>query len=530
MKKAFVCCSLFFFSLCFAQQNLTLEQVLAIAIENNYDLNKQKYALAQAQAELRQTMGSLDFEVGAEAKYSLKNNPVDEQDPNYAYGYSFYNKESLTDIYSNNTIARQSSGSVYIKKLFDFGLESKLSYTIQRNHNTPEYRYSHAFDQEKYKQELGRNLGDINLELSLPLFKSFKNSITALKIESAQNYIEQMRMSLEDALSQMIIDVSKLYWEYYLASFNLQQFEALQNKLDKRLKNTRELQAAGMRSKNNLLTIQANSLDNKRQIESARIKKADAKFKLLQAMGTDDELGDPNFDFVKPDFENKNFPTAQNVNSAFIERVLSSRNDLIVLKKKVEVAKGKVDLAKIQARPDANLNFNVGTTGAKYSDSIIDVADSGLWNIRGLNFGGSVGVTMKLGNNEKKGAQDSSIAEYNMAVNEYNKAKNGLTTQIKNAVENMAAYRKNVENADEVLELQNSVYKNQEDLFNSGFISADDLIDQDQKFINANTTYYQTLIDYMQGVLQFKYLTGEMLKLETPAVEPEHKYPLPATE
>lgn len=515
VKKLLIASLSCLLSLSFAQTaTLTLDQAIASAINSNYDIKKQQYAVAQAEAQLRQAKGQLDIEFGANLQYSGTNRPVDRQDPNYSYGYSFSNPDNPSGIYLDNTYLQQMNGSVYLKKLFSFGLETKVSYTIKRERNQPDYKYSKYYDLDKYHQEKARNTGDINLELSLPLFKSFRNSVVGLQLDSAKATLEQMKSLLQDSISQALIQTSKDYWQYYMELDNLRQLEILQAKAEKRYSNAKELRAAGMRSNTDLLSLQINRMENLRDIENARVKCSEAKMKLLQDMGINDsiELGEPVFDSFMPD-ESVKFPAAEDITAGTIEKIAEARLDITALKLKAEAAHKKLGIAKADAMPDANLKFNVGTTGAKYSDKIIDSASSPFWNIRGLNVGGSLDVSIKLGNNAKGGTIDQNTAEYNTALNEYSKAMNVLYTQVRNSVESMEVYRKNLKNADEILQLQSKMYENQEYLFSSNFINADKLIEEDQKFMRAKQNYYKVLVDYMSGVLEYKRLTASMLEV-----------------
>lgn len=515
VKKLLLASLLCLMSLSFAQTPaLTLDYVIASVVNNNYDIKKQQYAVAQAEAQLRQTNGQFDIELGTELQYSGTNKPVDKQDPNYSYGYSFSNPDNPSGIFLDNTYLQQMNGSVYLKKLFSIGLETKVSYTIKNELNRPDYKYSSYYDLAKYHQEKARNTGDINLELSLPLFKSFKNSVAGLQLENAKATLEQMKSLLLDSISQSIIQASKDYWKYCMELDNLRQLEILQTKAEKRYSNAKELKAAGMRSNTDLLSLQINKMENLRDIENARVKCSEAKMKLLQDMGISDntDLGEPVFESFMPD-ENEKVPTLEDVTPKAIEKIAKKRPDIVALKLKAEAAHKKVEIAKADAMPDASLKLNIGTTGIKYSDDIIDTASSPFWNIRGLNAGGSLDVSIKLGNNSKGGTLDQNLAEYNMALNEYNKAMNILYTQVKNSVESMEVYRKNLKNADEILQLQSKMYENQEYLFSSNFINADKLIEEDQKFMNAKQAYYKVLVDYMSGVLEYKHLTSSMLEV-----------------
>ena len=73
--------------------------------------------------------------------------------------------------------------------------------------------------------------------------------------------------------------------------------------------------------------------------------------------------------------------------------------------------------------------------------------------------------------------------------------------------------RKNLKNADEILQLQSKMYENQKYLFSQNFINADKLIEEDKKFMKAKQNCYKVLLDYMSGVLEYKHLTASMLEV-----------------
>ncbi|MBO4731924.1 MAG: TolC family protein, partial [Spirochaetaceae bacterium] len=198
-----------------AQSGLTLDQALTTAVKNNYDIQKQRYAVAEAQAQYRQAKGAFDFELGAEENYALSQNPMDKNDPLSGWaatGNSFY---------IDNTTSKTAGGSVFVQKLFSFGLSSKLSYSVNRSLDIPHYTNTNLSDET----DKWRNRGSLSLELSLPLFKSFTNSLSAMQLESANDYKEQMRYALEDYISKFLVDTSSLYFDYYLSYPNLQNLK-----------------------------------------------------------------------------------------------------------------------------------------------------------------------------------------------------------------------------------------------------------------------------------------------------------------
>ena len=77
-------------------------------------------------------------------------------------------------------------------------------------------------------------------------------------------------------------------------------------------------------------------------------------------------------------------------------------------------------------------------------------------------------------------------------------------TYVKNLAARIAIYKKSVQKADELLDLQKKLYENEQKRFNAGLITVDDLLAQDEKYIDAENSYYQVLVNYLISVLEYK--------------------------
>ena len=77
-------------------------------------------------------------------------------------------------------------------------------------------------------------------------------------------------------------------------------------------------------------------------------------------------------------------------------------------------------------------------------------------------------------------------------------------TYVKNLAARIAIYKKSVQKADELLDLQKKLYENEQKRFNAGLITVDDLLAQDEKYIAAENSYYQVLVNYLISVLEYK--------------------------
>ena len=502
----------------------TLYDAVSIAVNKNYDIRKQQQALVIAKAKLRQAKGALDVSVGSEGQYTYTQNPVDPRDPNYLYGYSFTTPESVYGIFSNSSLTRQISGSVFMQKLFSFGLQSKLSYTVNRSHNVTDYEYDSSFSSntyQKYKDEHGRNLGEVSLELSLPLFKSFNASLTALQISQAKDYIDQMTCQLSETVSQTILNTTKAFWTYYMACKNLEQLKDLQQKLDKRNANINEMVRAGLLMKNDILVMNVTVTSNQRSIDTAQVECLKTKMELANLMGTSDLdlLENPTdlFPVIKLD-EIPDFPTVQDIDMEMLRHVEENRIDFQMLKKQMDSARKDIKMAKVNGRPDATLGFKVGVNGTTYSDDRSEILESGFWNVRGANINGSLGVTIKPINREKSGKVKEAEANYETLRIDYEKNRNTLYLSLRNTVEKLNLYRNALLKSEGIYAMQSQLYTNQQERFRAGLVNVDGLLDQDQKFIQATQERYQTRVNYLEALLEYKYNTASLVYVDADSV------------
>ena len=75
---------------------------------------------------------------------------------------------------------------------------------------------------------------------------------------------------------------------------------------------------------------------------------------------------------------------------------------------------------------------------------------------------------------------------------------------LKNIAAKIEIYKKSVQQADQLLDLQKKLYENEQKRFNAGLITVDDLLAQDEKYIAAENSYYQVLVNYLLSVLEYK--------------------------
>ena len=102
-------------------------------------------------------------------------------------------------------------------------------------------------------------------------------------------------------------------------------------------------------------------------------------------------------------------------------------------------------------------------------------------------------------------------------------AKNTLASQIRLVTKTMENYHEQVKKANDVLEMQNQLYKNAQKRFESGLITIDDMFTQDANYLDAQAQYYSIMVAYLQSILQYKYYTGALVELTDADASVLHK-------
>lgn len=477
---------------------LTFEQALQAAVENNPDIQLKKAAVLAAHGKLLSAQAGTDVVLGADAKYAKKHTPYGGDPYSVSNGYNDIENDAITS-------------SVWAQKTFSFGLRTKISAGVTSALDT-----YHGPKSQEYKIAYGdefTNRGSLMLELSLPLFKSFKYAVLGNNIQAAKDYCAQMEFELEDTICQTLQNAAAAYWEYLNAFNDVQQREEMLQILTSRINSMDKLIAAGARTKNDLLSMQVNLITNERAYLSAEVALNEARLKLQQAMGTDADLPNPELSFPNIDFENFQIPNLQNVDKDFIEKIASARPDILSMQKRLDSARANLLYAVAQGRPDLSLNLSLGETGAVYGESAGGFFSSFFRNVNGANLGGGLSFSMSLPNNAKKGAVESAQAMCTQASVQLNQAKQLLATQLRNTVFSLNSYKTLALNANSALEMQKQLYANEQRRFNSGLITVDDMINQDKDYLLAKSQFNQIMTTFLQNIMEYKHCVGTLVEI-----------------
>lgn len=490
-------------------KSFTLDKAIELALNNNYDLMNQKAALMNASGQLKQAKGSYDIKFGLQSDYAQTFTPTDKNNPSARSG---------EEILYQTVKGQDFTTKAYLEKLFAFGINTRLNFQLQRNRQ--EYRdgvyaldpYYAAYGHPNYN-----NTGNLSLEVSVPLLKSFNSAVADNNLKLAKQNYEAMSLNLEDSISKVIMQTSENFWKFFIAYERVRELEKLVSKNQVRQKNISALVKAGVRNQNDSLRIQVNSLEAQRQLENAKIEYGTAKVNLAIQIGIPVEaVSDPEIVIPEINFENE-FPKPEDFDQERLEKIALNRPDIMSLVKACDAANLKVKTSKINLRPDLDLKLSVGTNGASYGYGANKYFGSPLTNIRGLNYGGSLVFSLPVQNRTKKGDLLQAEADYTNALAKLNKQKNTFILQLQNTISALNSYKDTVQNAKNVLNLQRQVYENEQKRYDAGISSVDNLIQQDQNWLEANMNYYQIFETFLRYVMEYKYSTTGLITIDTRA-------------
>lgn len=490
-------------------ENFSIDKAIELALNNSYDLKAQQAALLNASGLLQHAKSSYDVKVGTAAGFNQILTPTDKNNP------AVHHEDEI--LYQTEK-GQDFTVRAFVEKLFAFGINVKLNYQIQRSRK--KYKGG-IYEKEPYYETYGNpdynNAGNLILEVSVPLLKGFNSAIADKNLQLAEQNYESMSDSFKDSIARVIMKTAENYWNYFIAYERVQQLENLAQKNQTRQKNISSLISAGVRNRNDLLRIQVNTLDAMRQLENAKIDYGTAKVNLAMQIGIPVEsITDPFIVIPEINFET-DFPKLEDFTQERLEKIAMSRPDILSLQKACDAAELKVQTAKINSRPDLDLNFYLGSNGNSYGNESGKYFGSTFKNVRGLNYGGTLSFSMPVQNNSKKAELTQAEADYTDALAKLNRQKNTFILQLKNSISALNSYKSTVENAKNILELQKQVYDNEQKRYEAGISSIDNLIQQDQNWLDANMDYYQIFQTYLKYVLEYKYCTTELIAIDTRA-------------
>ena len=493
-------------------QPTTLSECIALALQNNTDLQVQRLAPVAATAGVRGAQSVFDPALFA----AINRNRTTTPSTTFLTGGGAVTSSSATTLFNQNF-----SVDAGIRKMLLSGGQLSLAFNNTRyvanasiaNTLVPQYTTS------------------LGLSLNQPLLRNFGWKYSLLLVEIAQNTEQEAYHQYAASIAAIVTQVERVYWTLVLATDNVRVQEQgleLATELLRQnegrfnvgaLPHTAVLEAKVNVANREALLIQArNSLDVARDTLRAIINAPDANRTALIMVDPQDK---PTVEAYKIDLERS------------LHAALEQRPELQAAKLDIQGKGLQRKVAENQLLPQANLVAGIGVNGLSGGRPVIanplnPSAPSGpiapatldgsygsavdmLTDGRYYNY--SVGATIEIPLNNA--AAKASYSQANIALTQsklsMQKLQEQVTLEITTAVSNLQSDLKSIEATRVARELAEENVRDQKARYDVGLATTKDLLDYADRLTRAQFAEVEALTRYNSDLAEMRRVDGTLL-------------------
>jgi|GEM_PF-1456906 len=456
---------------------LSLETTVALALENNLDIKLLQSRLDEEHANLQVIIGKTDFQLGGSVSQNRTNTSVSTSGSYYVDGTAL---------------------SLFLAKTFDFGLTIKA----ETSYNRAYYTYPNI-DYGPY------HVGEGRVTLSLPLLKMGDNAPVKSAVSRQQGNITIVASQLSDTMSQIVLSVAKGYWAYWGAVKKYENATYIVQRMETLAADIKRLVDAGQRARTDYDQIVAELASSSLSVTQAAREVESKKNALSLLVGVSlDGYGEPEDgipslkqdDLLSIDVEEG------------VKKALARRGDYLAVQQTARLAAMQLSQAQNDARPDLDVQVSVGWNGGhKGADSLSSFGNAFSENVQTPEFTAVVSYVSPIVNRSGKGSVSAAQAK----VEQANLSVRQKTQRVAYEVKEQA---QSVENAFDVMtqsqnmtHLYDVVVTAETKKLKGGYSTIENLVSVQERLVNANNTYVDTVVRFLSDVFTYKYLIGDLV-------------------
>ncbi|HOO56588.1 MAG TPA: TolC family protein [bacterium] len=314
---------------------LTVEQAVMTAIQNNGSLDVQKY----------------DYRVTKLGEETQKSTFDLKMSDSLSTSGSKSSSSTKTDSLSND---------FSVSKLLSSGAELEFGLSMDKSGS--------AAADNSYSTRFG-------VSLSKPLFKGAGSDVNLVGIRKAELNTEISRYELEDYVKELAASVESMYWDYALALRNIEIYEDSLELAKQQLEEAEKLVEVGRTAEIDLVAAKAEVALRESSLVSARGQLESLRLDFLRLLNPSES---DYWDYEVVIKENLQMPETQpGVLDDHIETALSMRPDLKQARLSIDKNELEVVVTKNGLLPDLGLIVTAGRTGydGSFGGSVTDIAD-----------------------------------------------------------------------------------------------------------------------------------------------------------
>lgn len=425
------------------------------------------------------------------------------------------------------------SGSSYAQQ--SFSLEQALEFSTYNSYNVKLSEIEQKSAIAKVKETIGTGLPQINGNASYqnfikqpvqvvpaeffggepgefqPVVFGTKQNLTAditaqqlifdgsylVGLKAAQEVVELFELQKEKSILEVKKDVSNAYFMVLVADKSAEVLEQSLDVLKKLSEDQRAMYKEGFASESDADQLDINYINLKNNYEYAKTQKTLALLLLKYRMGIAQED-----DIILTD---KLEQYTQNTPLLESNSDLENTNAFSLVKKNIELQTLNRKALQAQYLPSLNGFF---TTQQQAFDNEFSFFSSDADYFASTFFGLNLKVPIFSGLNKHNKIKQAKYEEFKAKVNAL-QVKEGIKLDYRNAEANLNYQFKNFKNQERSLELAKSIRSKTLIKFQEGLSSSFEISQSEQQLLDAQNTYTQAILNYLQALTNIKYLTNQ---------------------
>ena len=470
------------------------------AFAKNPNIARSAYAVQNVESDL-QIQRSV-FDLNSFSELSLRNTQYNllGADPRMTYIDSRSIKSNILNL-SGGIQKRVRTGQI---------AEVGLNYGFANN-NYP----INSFNQP-ISSYLGNNASTLNFSLTQPLLRGRGRPVATALEKAYVLYVENAKSNNEFNNSYELWQIGIAYWNYYTAFKSLDAYKQSEERIRSVLTVTEDLVTGDKKPAGDLIQIRADLASQERLTITAEQDLYAARIQLGKIAGLSNEesllLGTPETDYptVSQSLYEKGLDQAD-----FIRIAKEERADLRAVRQGNEALKNQYQLAGNNVKPQLDLTgfFSYGSlsTGNGFSDVLSSFSNN---QGRTIGTGAKLTYTFPVNNNLAKG----NLVKSYVALSDQGVVLSNIQRTIDLDVGNDLNYLNNsvsnLQKAEEVLNYNQEVFKNEQLRFQSGLTTLLSLILFQERLTTAQLRYLQAYRQFAVSIINLRHDTGTLIQAD----------------
>lgn len=360
---------------------------------------------------------------------------------------------------------------------------------------------------------LGNNASTLNFSLTQPLLRGRGRHIVTALERASHLYVQNAKSNNEFSNSYELWQIGLAYWNYYTAYKSLDIYKQSENRIRNVLAVTEELVKGDKKPAGDLVQIHSDLANQEKLTIMAEQDLYAARINLGKVIGLSTE------ESLLIDVPENDFPTItqsefkKGLDEAdFIKLAKDKRADFRAARHGHEALEQQYVLAQNNTKPQLDLTGFVAYGSASIGNRMGDVLSSFSNNEgRNIGTGARLTFTFPVNNNWARG----NLLKSQMAVSDQNVVVNNMQRVIELDVSNDLNYLNNsvsnLQKAEEVLNYNREVFRDEQVKFQSGLTTILSLILFQERLTTSQLRYIQAYRQFAGAILNLRHNTGTLL-------------------